>query len=96
MREQGCSWHEPASGATPPSEIPPRGCGVTDRLLTTREVAVLLGIRPETVLRWSASGRLRGYRISSNALRFRESEVEAWIEARVVSSAGEAHTAGHA
>ena len=52
---------------------------VTDRLLTTREVAAFLGVSPETVLRRWRAGQLPGYRLGSNVLRFRESELEAWL-----------------
>jgi len=55
---------------------------VTDRLLRAREVADLLGLSPATVLDWFESGRLPGFRLSSRAVRFRESEVEAWVESR--------------
>jgi excisionase family DNA binding protein len=50
------------------------------RLLTTRAVADLLGLHPETVLRRWRAGELPGYRISSNALRFDADEVAAWLE----------------
>ena len=52
----------------------PRGAVVTDRLLTTREVAAFLGLSPETVLRRYRRGELPGFRLGSNVLRFRESE----------------------
>jgi excisionase family DNA binding protein len=51
-----------------------------ERLLTTREVAAFLGVSPETVLRLSRAGEFPGYRLASNVLRFRESELEAWLE----------------
>jgi excisionase family DNA binding protein len=56
-----------------------RGAGVlvTDRLLTTREVAELVGISTETVLRWWRRGELPGYRLASDCLRCRESDVGA-------------------
>jgi hypothetical protein len=44
-------------------------------LLTTREAAAILHIRPETLLAWDRSGKLRGYRISSNALRWDPAEI---------------------
>ncbi|MBA3400504.1 MAG: helix-turn-helix domain-containing protein [Actinobacteria bacterium] len=50
------------------------------RMLTTREVAEFLGVSPETVLRRYRAGELPGYRIASNVLRFRQDEVEAWLE----------------
>jgi excisionase family DNA binding protein len=53
---------------------------LTESLLTTREVATFLGVSPETVLRRWRAGELPGYRLASNVLRFRESEIEAWLE----------------
>jgi excisionase family DNA binding protein len=54
---------------------------MTDRLLTTREVAELLRVSPETVLRWHRTGRLPGgRRLGSNVLRFDRGEVEAWLD----------------
>jgi excisionase family DNA binding protein len=55
---------------------------MTERLLTTREIAAFLGMSPESVLRRYRRGELPGYRLSSNVLRFRESEIEAWLEGR--------------
>jgi excisionase family DNA binding protein len=55
---------------------------VNDRLLTTRQVAEWLGFSPETILRRYRAGELPGIRLGSNVLRFRESEVEAWLESR--------------
>jgi len=57
------------------------GDGVSP-LLTTREVAAMLGMSPASVLRRWRSGELPGYRIGSNVLRFRTAELEAWLEAR--------------
>jgi excisionase family DNA binding protein len=49
--------------------------------LATREVAALLRISPETVLRWYRSGKLPGgRRLGSNVLRFDRAEPEAWLE----------------
>lgn len=56
------------------------GLSSADRLLTTREVAEFLGLSPETVLRRWRYGELPSYRLGSNVLRFRESEIEAWLE----------------
>ena len=67
---------------------------MTDRLLTTRQVADLLALSPETVLRRYRAGEIPGYRLASNVLRFREPDVEAWLAERLVSSVSEAHTAG--
>ena len=51
-----------------------------DRLLTTREVAEYLGVSSESVLRRWRAGELPGFRLAPNLLRFRASEVEAWLE----------------
>lgn len=55
---------------------------MTGRLLTTREVAEMLGLSPESVLRRWRRGELPGYRLSSNVLRFDFREVMATIEHR--------------
>ena len=48
-----------------------------DPLLTVREVADRLRLKPETVRRWLRSGRLRGISLGSDhaGWRVRESEV---------------------
>jgi excisionase family DNA binding protein len=53
---------------------------MTERLLTAQHVAELLGVSTETVLRWWRAGTIPGYRLGSNVLRFRESEVEDWLQ----------------
>ena len=55
---------------------------MSGRLLTTRQVAEYLGLSPETVLRRYRRGELPGIRLASNVLRFRESELEAFLVAR--------------
>jgi excisionase family DNA binding protein len=57
---------------------------VTERLLTARQVADVLGVTPGWVLRQYQRGVLPGYRLSerSHPVRFRASEVEAWLETR--------------
>jgi excisionase family DNA binding protein len=52
---------------------------VSERLLTTREVAAAVALSPETILRRYRSGELRGVRLSSNVLRFRPEDVQAWL-----------------
>lgn len=71
---------------------------MTERLLTTREVAAFLAVSTETVLRRWRAGELPGYRLASNVLRFRESEIEAWLEGRreLVSVAQGSYDRGHA
>ena len=53
---------------------------MTGRLLTTRDVADFLGLSTETVLRrWRRGEIPGGIRLASNVLRFRESEIDAWL-----------------
>ena len=56
---------------------------VIERLLTAREVADLLGMSPATILDWFESGRLPGFKLG-RAVRFRASDVDAWLEAQRV------------
>jgi excisionase family DNA binding protein len=63
---------------------------VSGPLLTARQVAELLGVSAETVLRWTRAGELRGYRMPGTArgrLRYRLDEVEAWLERRATTDA---------
>jgi excisionase family DNA binding protein len=75
---------------------------VAGRLLTTREVGKWLGLSPEAVLRRWRAGELPGFRLGSNVLRFRQSELDAWledqrdgatVEPRLAAVGTEAHTA---
>ena len=54
-----------------------------ERLLTTREVAELFGLTQRQVVRlWSEAG-LPGYRLGERGIvRYRASEVEAWLQER--------------
>ena len=63
------------------STLEPGIRATADRLLTAREVADLLGLSIASVLRRWRSGELPGFRLSTNCLRFRESEIAAWLEA---------------
>ena len=50
-----------------------------ERLLKTREVAEMLGFSPATIVGWYERGELPGFRVGGR-LRFRESEIEEWLE----------------
>jgi excisionase family DNA binding protein len=54
---------------------------LTERLLTAREVGDVLGFSSATIVDWFEAGKLPGFRIGGR-LRFRLSEVEAWLEAQ--------------
>ncbi len=51
-------------------------------LLTARQVAELLSVSTETVLRWVRRGDLPGFRLPSGQLRFRLEAIEAWLADR--------------
>lgn len=58
---------------------------MSDRLLRAREIADVLGVSTETVLRWNRRGELPGFRLPSGALRFRSDEFDAWLRARATA-----------
>jgi excisionase family DNA binding protein len=58
---------------------------VTGQLLTSRQVAALLAVSPETVLRRWRAGEFPGFRLAPNVLRFQREDVEAWLEGRKVN-----------
>jgi len=59
---------------------------VTDRLLTTREVADRLGVTPETILRWIDRRGLPVVRLTSRALRYDPDAIDAWIGERTAAA----------
>ena len=61
---------------------------MTGRLLTTRVVAERLDVSPETVLRWTRRGELPAIRLPGGAIRFREDELEAWLQERATPRRG--------
>jgi excisionase family DNA binding protein len=54
---------------------------MSDHLLHAYEVAELLGLSTDTILDWFEAGKLPGFKVG-RAVRFRESEIQAWLEAR--------------
>lgn len=49
---------------------------VMDKLLTTKQAAVVLGCHPKTLLRYGLDGRLHPVRRSSRLIRWRQSEID--------------------
>jgi excisionase family DNA binding protein len=58
--------------------------GASD-LMGIVETAALLGINSGTAYHWVSEGRLPVVRLSARCIRFRRSDVEAFIAARVVA-----------
>ena len=52
---------------------------VAERLLSARELAELLGFSASTVVDWAEAGKVPAFKLGGR-LRFRVSEVEAWLE----------------
>jgi excisionase family DNA binding protein len=50
------------------------------RLLNAREVAERFGVTVETILRWHRRGKLPGFRLPGGAVRFREADLDAWLD----------------
>jgi len=48
-------------------------------LLTARQVADLLGVSAETVLRWTRRGELPAIRLPGGAIRYRQTELDNWL-----------------
>ena len=56
------------------------GPGSLQPLLTDRDVAAVLAVRPDTVRRWAACGVLPSVRLGGRLLRFRAEDVQQWIQ----------------
>jgi PTS system nitrogen regulatory IIA component len=54
---------------------------VAERLLTARQLADLLGFQAGTIVDWAERGEVPAFKIGGR-LRFRESEVLAWLKER--------------
>lgn len=63
--------------------------GATSRLQNSREIADFFRVSVRTVLAWHRQGKLPAVRIGRE-LRFRQSDVDALINAHLESTSGEA------
>jgi hypothetical protein len=61
---------------------------VTGQLLTARAVADVLAVTPATVLRWTRQGDLRGLRLPSGQIRYREDWLEEDLAQRATPGRG--------
>jgi excisionase family DNA binding protein len=57
-------------------------------LLTAREVAEILGVSTETVLRWTRKGELPAIRMPGGAIRYRQEALEGWLMDRATPTRG--------
>lgn len=56
---------------------------MTEKLVSARQLSEKYGVSTETVLRWHRAGKLPGgFRLGSGVLRWREDELERWLESR--------------
>jgi excisionase family DNA binding protein len=55
---------------------------MTGPLLTTRELAAILGLSPASVLRRWRAGEIPGFVLSSNVVRFDRAEIDRWLASR--------------
>jgi len=60
---------------------------VSDRLLSARELAEYLGFQAGTIVDWAEAGTVPAFKLGGK-LRFRLSEVEAWLEGRRLTGGG--------
>jgi excisionase family DNA binding protein len=79
-----------ALAVTVEREAGSRAAEGTDRLITAREVAELLGLQPQTVLAWVRESRLPAFKLPSGQIRFRESEFAVWLAERRVGAGSRA------
>lgn len=56
--------------------------GDSDRLLSAEQVAEILGYSVHQIHRLKREGKLKGFMLGDNSLRFRRSEVERFIQVR--------------
>jgi excisionase family DNA binding protein len=57
-------------------------------LMTARELADMLGVSTETVLRWVRRGKLPAFRLPGGAIRFREDVIERLLDQWATPSRG--------
>lgn len=63
---------------------------LTDRLFTRPEAATYLAVKEQTLAAWACKGIGPRFLKLNRAVRYRESELQRFIESREVQSTGEA------
>lgn len=65
---------------------------MSDGLLTARQVATYLGFKPATIVDWAERDEMPAFKVGGR-LRFRLSEIDAWLEEKRTGAGGEAPAA---
>jgi excisionase family DNA binding protein len=65
---------------------------LSDGLLTARQVGAYLGFSPATIVDWAEADKLPAFTVGGR-LRFRLSDLEAWLETKRTGAGGEAPAA---
>jgi excisionase family DNA binding protein len=65
---------------------------LSDGLLTARQVGAYLGFSPATIVDWAEADKLPAFKVGGR-LRFRLSDLEAWLETKRTGAGGEAPAA---
>lgn len=52
---------------------------ITEKLLSTDQVALILNVSRETVIKWTLSGMLTGYKIGRRLYRYKREDVDALL-----------------
>jgi len=81
VRSAKTTQQTPIIAADSPSRASPSSL---EPLLTAREVAPLLGVGVSTVYEWQRKGLIPYIRLPGHGVRFRASDLQAWIESRLV------------
>ena len=70
--------------------LAPQPIGALSHFLTARDVAEVLDVSPETVLRWTRRGALDGvaFQLPGGGLRYREGAFEDWLAKRATTERG--------
>jgi excisionase family DNA binding protein len=55
-----------------------------ERLLTIDDVCEITGLRPSTIYAMISRGRIPAVKISGRCVRFREKDIERWLEEKTV------------
>lgn len=73
------------------------GSGGSSKLLTAKEVAEQTGLSMETLAQWRSQERgIPFVKISRNCVRYQQSDLEKWIQERIVRPAQDDEVGGRA